>query len=438
MRRAIGTTFGSLRIRNYRLFISGQLVSMSGTWMQTVALGWLVLELGGNGFDVGLTYALQFLPILLAGMWGGVLADHFDKRLLLIASQSAMASLAFALFAATAAGWATLPLVYAFTFLLGCVTAVDNPARQSFVTEMVGFSNLANAVGLNSAVFNASRILGPALAGVVIATVGLSFAFLLNSLTYLAVIYGLHAMDASSLQRTERAERERRTVRAGLAYVWNDRQLRYTVLMVAVISTFGFNMNVILPLMARFVFDSGVNIYATLTAVMAAGALAGALVSASRQRPTRRLLVGSAGMFGALLLAAAFAPGLPLFVALLAPIGAASISFIATANSRLQLGSDPSMRGRVMALNGLVFLGSTPVGGPLVGWISETWGPRAGLALSGGVALLTAVAAVAFIKRDAIGMRLRSLTLVQKAQSLLQPEGPPDTIPAPEDGRKSA
>jgi MFS family permease len=427
-----------LKIRNYRLFVSGQLISMSGTWMQTVALGWLVLELGGNGFDVGLTYALQFLPILLAGMWGGVLADHFDKRLLLIATQSAMASLALLLFGATASGVATLSLVYVFTFLLGCVTAIDNPARQSFVTEMVGTEHVTNAVGLNSAVFNASRILGPALAGIVIATVGLPFAFLTNAVTYLAVIYGLRAMDTDSLHRTVPAERERRRVRAGLAYVWNDRQLRYTVLMVAVISTFGFNMSVILPLMARFTFDSGVNVYATLTGVMAAGALLGALVSASRRSPTRRILVGSAGCFGALLLVAAFAPGLPMFVALLAPIGAASISFIATANSRLQLGSNPSMRGRVMALNGLVFLGSTPVGGPLIGWISETWGPRAGLALSGGVTLITAVAAVAFIKRDAIGMRLRSLTLVQKAQSLLQPEGPPETLPAPEGDRRSA
>lgn len=406
--------------------------------MQTVALGWLVLELGGNGFDVGLTYALQFLPILFAGMWGGVLADHLDKRLLLIGTQSAMAVLALILYGATATGTATLSLVYGFTFLVGCVTAIDNPARQSFVTEMVGTDNLANAVGLNSAVFNASRILGPALAGVTIATIGLPFTFLMNSITYIAVIYGLWAMDTHSLHRTVVAERELRTVRAGLAYVWNERQLRYTVLMVAVISTFGFNMSVILPLMARFVFESGVNVYATLTAVMAAGALVGALVSASRQRPTRRLLVGSAGTFGALLLTAAFAPGLPVFVALLAPIGAASISFIATANSRLQLGSDPSMRGRVMALNGLVFLGSTPVGGPLIGLISETWGPRAGLALSGGVTFITALAAVAFIKRDAIGLRLRSLTLVQRAQSLLQPEGPPDVMPAPDENRRSA
>src|ERR687891_1004548 len=203
VRRAIGTTFGSLRIRNYRLFISGQLVSLSGTWMQTVALGWLVLELGGSGFDVGLTYALQFLPILLAGMWGGVLADHFDKRILLIATQSAMAALAVVLFTATATGVATLSLVYVFTFLLGCVTAVDNPARQSFVTEMVRTEQLANAVGLNSAVFNASRILGPALAGVVIATVGLPSTFLLNSVTYVAVIYGLWAMDPNGLYRSE-------------------------------------------------------------------------------------------------------------------------------------------------------------------------------------------------------------------------------------------
>ena len=406
--------------------------------MQTVALAWLVLELGGNGFDVGLTYALQFLPILLAGMWGGVLADHFDKRRLLVATQSAMAGLALLLWAGTAAEIITLPLVYVFTFLLGCVTAIDNPARQSFVTEMVGTEHVANAVGLNSAVFNASRIFGPALAGVVIATVGLPFAFLLNAVTYVAVIYGLWAMDVARLHRTVPLGHETKRVRAGLQYVWNDRQLRYTVLMVAMISTFGFNMSVILPLMARFVFDSGVNIYATLTGAMAVGALIGALVSASRQRPTRRLLVGSAGVFGILLLGASLAPGLPLFIALLVPLGAASISFIATANSRLQLGAHPSMRGRVMALNGLVFLGSTPVGGPLIGWISETWGPRAAMGLSGIVTLATAVAAVAFIKRDVIGMRLRSLTVVQKARSLLQPEGPPDVMPSPDADRKSA
>jgi MFS family permease len=437
VRRAAEDTFGSLRVRNYRIFLAGQLVSLSGTWMQTVALGWLVLELGGSGFDVGLNYALQFLPILFAGMWGGVIADHFDKRRILIGTQSTMALIAVGLWGVTGSSLATLPIVHAFSFAIGWVTALDNPTRQSFVTEMVGRDHIVNAVGLNSAAFNASRIFGPALAGIVIATVGLPWAFLINGVSYLAVIYGLYAMDPDRLHR-EHAPRERGTVRAGLRYVWRTSQLRYTVLMVAVVATFGFNLNVILPLVARFVFDRGVDTYATLTAVTAAGALMGALIGASRKEPTRRLLVASAGAFGGLLVAAAAAPTLPVFVALLFATGAASITFIATANSRLQLAAAPSMRGRVMALNGLVFLGSTPLGGPLLGWIAEAWGPRAALGVSGGITLGAAIAAVIFIRRDAIGERLRALSIVQRAQLLRQPEGPPEAMDGAPDERRSA
>ncbi|MGH2754854.1 MAG: MFS transporter, partial [Actinomycetota bacterium] len=297
--------------------------------------------------------------------------------------------------------------IYGLSFMIGMVTVVDNPTRQSFVTEMVGSDLVANAVSLNSAVFNASRIIGPALAGVIIATVGLPWAFFINAVSFLAVIGGLRAMDPARLVRTEPAIRERGQVRAGLRYVWEFPRLRYTVLLVAIVATFGINFSVVLPLFARFEFHEGAGAFGFLTSMMALGALVGALVSAARKRPTRRLLVGSAAVFGGLSCAAALAPTLPVLAMLLVPIGAASITFIATANAMLQLNSSPAMRGRVMALHGLVFLGSTPVGGPTIGWISETFGARAGLASGGLICLLAALAAIAMIKRGAIEQRLR-------------------------------
>lgn len=415
--RAADRTFGSLRVRNFKLFILGQLVSVAGTWMQTVALGWLVLELTGSGLAVGIQLALQFSPILIFGLWGGLLADRFDKRRILILTQTAMALVAASLWAVTISGSAVLWVVYGLVLLQGLITAVDNPARQSFVTEMVGRDLVANAVGLNSAVFNACRIIGPAIAGVVISTIGLPWAFLINAVSFGAVIAGLRAMDPTALYREPFVTRRRGQLRAGLRYVWGVRALRYTVLLVAVFSTFALNFTVTLPLFARFTFDRGAAAYGLLTSLLASGALIGALISAARRKPTKWLLIGSAGSFGALALTASFVPSYPVFAALLVPIGASSITFISTANAILQLRSDPAMRGRVMALHGLVFLGSTPFGGPLVGWISQVWGPRVGLALGGTAAAVAAAAAFFVLKRPAIEDRLRVIVPLRRRAS---------------------
>ena len=397
--RAVGArTFRSLHIRNYRLFFFGQLVSVTGTWMQTVAQSWLVLNLTGSGVDLGVTVALQFLPMLLFGMWGGLLADRSDKRRLLIGTQVAGGLLAFALWALVATDSVELWMVYVMAFLLGMVTMIDMPTRQAFVIEMVGPDEVPNAVGLNSAMFNTGRILGPAAAGITIASLGIAPAFLANALSYLAVIAALAAMRPDELHRRERAERRRGEVRAGIRYVWENSTLRSTLLLVAVIGMFGFNFVVVLPLLARFTFDGGAGLYSVFTALMSLGSLVGALVAASRTEPTRARLLRAGMAFGILMLATAAAPNAVVAGVLLVAVGTAVMLFLATANTTLQLNSDPAMRGRVMALYGLLFLGSTPVGGPMLGWISEHWGPRVGLALGGALSLAAVLAAMSTIR----------------------------------------
>jgi MFS family permease len=384
-------TFRSLSVRNYRLFFFGQLVSLTGTWMQQLAQDWLVLRLTNRALPVGVTTALQFLPVLLFAVWGGLAADRLDKRKLLVATQSAMGVLALVLGVLTLTGSIRLWMVYCLAFLLGCATAFDMPARQAFVTEMVGPEQVSNAIGLNSAVFNSARVIGPAVAGVLIATVGIATAFLLNALSFVAVIGGLLAMDPAELHRGALAPRARGQVRDGLRYLWGTPVLRSTLLLLTVVGTLGLNSRVVLPLVARFSFHGGPGTYGTLASVMAAGAVVGALAAASRARPTRRLLLGSAGAFGVLSLAAAAAPTLGWELVVLAPVGATTITFLATANSTLQLGSSPEMRGRVMSLYGVVFLGSTPIGSLVVGWLAERYGARSGFVL-GGVTSLAAVA----------------------------------------------
>lgn len=415
--RGLGArTFRSLRIRNYRLFFIGQLISVTGTWMQTVAQNWLVLNLTGSGVDLGITVALQFLPMLLFGMWGGLLADRSDKRKLLIGTQAGGGLLALILFALVAADAAQLWMVYVLAFLLGVVTMIDMPTRQSFVIEMVGPEEVPNAVGLNSAMYNLGRILGPTAAGITIAALGLAPAFLANAISFVPVIIGLVMMRSDELHRRERAERQRGEVRAGLVYAWREPTLRSTLLLVGVLGMFGFNFIVILPLLAKFTFGGGAGLYSVLTAVMAGGSLAGALISAARSRPTSSMLVGAGVAFGALMVATALAPTALVAGALLVGVGVAMMLFMATANTMLQLNSDPAMRGRVMALYGLLFLGSTPLGGPLLGWISEQWGPRVGIALGGALSLAAALAAMS-------RLRLRRLT---------RPPAPPETLDAPD------
>jgi MFS family permease len=392
-------TFRSLRVRNYRLFFFGQLVSLTGTWMQQVGQDWLVLRLTNRALPLGITLALQFGPMLVLGAWAGVVADRLDKRRLLLATQTAMASLALVLGILTATGTVRLWMVYVLALLLGCATSFDMPTRQAFVSEMVGPDRVTNAIGLNSAVFNSARVVGPAVAGVLIAAVGIAPAFLINAVSYLAVIAGLLAMDPDRLHRLPPVDRAGGQVRAGLRHVWSNPVLRSTIALVAVVGALGLNYRVALPLLARFTFGGSASAYGALASIMAAGAVAGALAAARRGRPSRALLLGSVAVFGLLSFAAAAAPTLLVEAVVLAPLGVASMTFLATANSTLQLASSPELRGRVMALYGLVFLGSTPLGGVLGGWMAGQFGPRSILVLSG-VSSLAAAGLAALLTRQ--------------------------------------
>lgn len=384
-------TFQSLRVKNYRWYFFAQIISMSGTWMQSVAQGWLVLQITDSGVALGVTAALQFLPVLLFGAWGGVIADRFDKRKTLVATQVAFAILAIALGGLESAGIVRLWMVYVLSLLFGFVSVIDIPVRQSFVVEMVGPQDLSNAVGLNSAIFTSARVIGPAIAGILISTVGIAICFYVNGASYAAVIVGLMAMDVTKLSKRPRVSRAPGQVREGFRYIWSNPKLRHTLIMLAIIGTFSFNFSVLLPLLAKFVFHGGAGLLATMTSVMGAGALVGALTTAARHRPTRRMLHVSAAIMGAALLLAGIAPSLGLELVLLAIMGGASIAFVSTANSTLQLTSEDAMRGRVMAMYSVVIVGSSPLGGPLLGWIAEHLGPRAGLE-AGGIAALAAVA----------------------------------------------
>ena len=385
----IGRTFASLRSRNFRIFFTAQIVSVTGTWMQSIAQMWLVLHLTGSGFALGVTAALQFTPMLLFGTWGGLLADRVDKRKLLMVTQSAAGLVALVLAGLTLGGLVQLWMVYVLALALGMVNVFDNPGRQSFVTEMVGKDQVINAVGLNSAVFTLARVIGPAIAGVLIALVGTGWCFLYNGLSYFPVVFALVLMRPRELHRGLPAPRAQGQIRAGIHYAWKMRELRFPLLLMLVVGTFAFNFSVLMPLMASFVFHSGASTFGLLMSFMGAGAFVGALVSANRARPTHRLLAIAGIAFGALLIGTALAPTLAVELFVLLPLGAAMITFQATANSLLQLNSDPAFRGRVMALYMIVFVGTTPVGGPVVGWIAEQFGARTSLGL-GGLATLIA------------------------------------------------
>lgn len=402
------STFRSLHNRNFKLYTGGQLVSVTGTGMQQVAQSWLVLDLTGSGVALGVTVALQFLPMLLFGVWGGLLADRADKRRLLMVTQAAQGVLALALWVLVFTGTVTLWHVYVLAFLLGCAFAVDMPTRQSFTMEMVGHEHVSNAVALNSAVFNSGRLVGPAVGGVIIASMGIGPCFLINGVSYVATVLALRAMRTEELIRHEPAAREPAQVRAGLRYAWDNQELRRTLLLVAIVGTLGINTFVVLPLLAKDVFGGGPRLLGTLIALQGLGALVGALAAARRAAPTRAVLVGAAAAFGVFELATAVSPTAGLAGLFTVAMGAATMVFLATANSTLQLASDPRMRGRVMALYGLVFLGSSPIGGPIIGAISEQWGPRMGLAVGGVACLAAAAVAVPSLWRPAPHRRARA------------------------------
>ncbi|WP_415952286.1 MFS transporter [Streptomyces sp. KLOTTS4A1] len=384
------STFSSLRIRNYRLFFTGQVVSNTGTWMQRIAQDWLVLSLTGSAMAVGITTALQFLPMLLFGLYGGVLVDRLPKRPLLFFTQSALGLTGLALAVLTLTGQVEVWHVYLTAFVMGLVTVVDNPARQTFVSEMVGKRQLANAVSLNSANFQSARLVGPAVAGVAIAAVGSGYAFLFNGLSFLAPLLSLALMRTSELHAVETSPRAKGQLKEGLRYVAGRPELIWPIVLVGFIGTFGFNFPIWLSAFADDVFHAGAGTYGMLNTLMAAGSLTGALLAARRGTSRLRVVVSAAIGFGGLLVIASMAPSFWVFAVLLVPLGVAGLTVNVTANSSIQMATDPAMRGRVMALYMMVFTGGTPVGAPLVGWITDAYGVRVGMATGGLVALLAA------------------------------------------------
>jgi MFS family permease len=399
--RAAKRTLDSLTVPNYRRYFAGQLVSITGNWMQMVAEAWLVLKITGSGTAVGITAGLQFLPILLFGALGGVFVDRLDKRKLLLVTQTLMALPALALWGLTAGGHIEVWMVYVLVLARGTVLAIDNPARQAFVIELVGPDKVVNAVSLNSVLIHTGRMAGPALAAGTIALVGVATCFALNAVTFAAMLVALAGMDPRALNTPDRARRLPGQVRAAVREVARRTELRVPLLMMAVIGTLSFNFVVLLPLLAKFTWHGSATTYAALMVAMGVGSITGALVSGFRNRVTPRLLVGSAALFGAAQLAAAAAPTQQVQMAILALTGAASVTFAAGVNSKLQLEAGV-MRGRVMALYSVVFLGSTAVGGPIVGAIAEHFGPRIGLLVGAAGALGTAAwAAAAYRGRPA-------------------------------------
>ncbi|MCX5132487.1 MFS transporter [Streptomyces sp. NBC_00340] len=382
--------FSSLKVRNYRLFFLGQVVSNTGTWMQRIAQDWLVLSLTGSSAAVGITTALQFLPMLLFGLYGGVLVDRLPKRPTLLVTQAAMALTGLALAFLTLSGHVQVWHVYLAAFAVGLATVVDNPARQSFVSEMVGPGQLQNAVSLNSANFQSARLVGPAVAGLLITGVGTGWAFLLNGLSFVAPIAGLLLMRARELHVVQRTPRGKGQLREGLRYVAGRPDLIWPIVLVGFIGTFGFNFPVWLSAYADDTFHAGAGAYSLFNTLMALGSLAGALLAARRGTARLRVLIAAAIAFGALEVVAATAPSLWLFALLMVPIGIAGLTVNVTANTSVQMATDPAMRGRVMALFMMVFMGGSPLGAPLVGWVTDAYGPRIGFALGGLVSMAAA------------------------------------------------
>jgi MFS family permease len=382
-------------------------VSNTGSWMQRVAQDWLVLQLThDSGTALGITTGLQFLPMLLFSLWGGVIADRYPKRRILMVTQTVMGALALVLGILSLTGAVRIWQVYALAFGLGLATVVDNPTRQAFAVEMVGTEGMANAIALNSAVFNLARIAGPAVAGIVIAALGVPAAFLLNAGSYGAVLIGLKLMRTTELHPARRAERGPGQQRAALSYVRARPTLWMPMILVFFVSTFGMNFQVTTALMSRTVFHTGAGAFGLASAVLAAGALAGALLAARRGRPSLRLLLATAFAFGVLEILTALTPDYPAFLVALAPTGLAMIIFTTAANSSTQLGTASDMRGRVMGLYMLVFLGGTPLGAPLVGWMAEAYGTRLSL-IAGGVISAAAAVVVAVLLARYRGVRLR-------------------------------
>jgi len=393
-------------------------VSNTGSWMQRVAQDWLVLQLThDSGTALGITTGLQFLPLLLLSLWGGVIADRYPKRQILMVTQTVMGALALILGVLVLTGSVRIWHVYLLAFALGLATVVDNPTRQAFAVEMVGRDGMANAIALNSAVFNLARIAGPAVAGVVIGVWGTPAAFLVNAASYGAVLLGLGLMRPEELRPAQRAERGPGQLRAAISYVRARPSLWMPLILIFFVSTFGMNFQVTTALMSRTVFHTGASAFGLASAVFALGALGGALLAARRGKPTLRLLVTTSLAFGGLEILTGLAPDYLTFLAALVPTGLTLLTFTTAANSSTQLNTAPDMRGRVMGLYMLVFLGGTPLGSPLTGWVAEAYGARVSIIAGGVISALAAVAVAALLARRR-GVPMRSyLKPAQQARS---------------------
>ena len=399
-RPAFRETFRSLRVRNFRLFIFGMLVSGVGSWIGFVAAPLLVLQLTHSGVMLGLDAALGTLPVLVFGAWGGLIADRFDNRLAQIWTQVAYCVLTLVLWSLVVTGIVEVWMVFVISFLLGVAFAVDMPVRQSFYLEMVGPEDLTNAMSLNTATFTGARIIGPVVAGVLIGVWGIAPAFLVDAVSYLAVVAALVAMRTSELHKRERVPRARGQVREGLRYVAKTRTLRVPMLMMAVVFVAGYNFSVLLPLLATDTFGGTAATFGRMLALFGVGSLTGALVMAGRtSRADVPRMAWLALVVGVLSILLAVAPVLPAAWALLPFLGAAYIAFPVAGNSTLQLTAADEMRGRVMSIYTVVFIGSTPIGGPIAGWVGEHLGPRVGLAGGGAIAMLAAAVALLALRR---------------------------------------
>jgi MFS family permease len=409
--------FRSLRVRNYRLFSAGQAVSLTGTWMQRVAQDWLVLQLTNSGTALGIVTAIQFLPPLLLGLLGGAVADRADKRVVLLVTQSGLALAALTLGILDVTGVVALWHVYAMAGMVGVIAAFDTPARQAFVVEMVGRDDLVNAVGINSTIFNGGRILGPAIAGLMINAVGTGWAFIANAVSSVAVIAGLALMRKSELYPSPRVQRARGQLLATFGYVRRHADLMVPMVLVFIIGTFGFNFQVTTALLAKQVFHRSAAGYGLLSTALAIGACTGALVATMRRRRASNLyLVGIAVAFGVLELLSGLMPNFAVTALMLVPTGVLMLSFSTAANTCVQMGVAPTMRGRVMALYLMAFMGGTPIGAPVIGWTANHFGPRWGMIGGGLLCIAGSVLVAVLIARR---RRLRVADVVDRVEHRL-------------------
>jgi MFS family permease len=392
-------TFRSLRVRNYRIFFIGQAISQVGTWLQFIAQALLVLQLTDSGVALGLVTAFQFLPVLVFGAWAGVISDRVDKRRLMFVTQTAMMVFALVLGVFVLSGHITVIGVYVLAALTGTANAFDNPSRRVVITELVGEAEMANAVSLNSALITGSRVVGPAMAAWLINTVGIGWCFIANAASFVAMLVALAMIRPSDLHVNERIAKEKGQILEGFRYVWANDELRLAVVLMGVVATLSFNWQVLLPLLAEHDFHGNDTTYAFITTVFSVGSLVGSLLIARLTTMDNRLLARASVGLGLSSLLVALAPSVPAAALAGALAGATGIAFLSATMTALQLHSIPVMRGRVMALYSILFLGSTPIGGPLAGWIAQVFGTRWSIGLGAIAALASGFAGLAVLRR---------------------------------------